>query len=57
MITIISYARDVISGAVKVVKDGVLTVESCMAIISMMFMILFISYVYKELKIRKEMNS
>ncbi|MEG0249259.1 MAG: hypothetical protein RR561_02135 [Peptostreptococcus sp.] len=57
MITIISYARDVMSGAVKVIKGGVLTVESCMAIISMMFMILFISYVYKELKIRKEMNS
>lgn len=56
MITIISYIRDLMSGSVKVLKSGVLTVESCMALISIIFMILFISYVYKELKIRKEMD-
>lgn len=56
-ITVISYLRDMINHTVKIVENGKLTAESCICLIGLIFMILFFSYLYKEFKIGKEMNS
>ncbi|WP_101773164.1 hypothetical protein [Peptostreptococcus faecalis] len=53
MITIISYIRDIMSGTAKVIKSGVLSVETCQFIICLIFMILFLSYLYVEFRSRK----
>lgn len=56
-ITVISYVRDVAHHTIAITKNGILTDETCIAIIGFMFLFLFFAYVYKEFKVGEEMNS
>ena len=48
-ITIISGLRDIMSGHLKIIVNGVLSVEFCMIIICVMFLVMFLAYLYIEL--------
>lgn len=56
-ITVISYVRDIMNNTVKIIKNGLLTEETCIGIIGIMFLCLFFAYLYKEFKTGEEMNS
>lgn len=48
-ITIIQGIRDIMSGQLKIIINGVLSVGFCMIIICIMFLAMFMAYVYMEL--------
>lgn len=52
-ITLISGIRDIMSGHLKIIVNEVLSVEFCHIIISLFFLVLFISYTYIEIQNRE----